>query len=208
MTLQEEIDYFRYTYGFREQDVSLIPFGSRVYGTHRETSDYDFIGIIPDNRMKDTGTEYRMEKLNVHMFNGYHFKKNMLKHKIEALEAFFHSEFEINRFKFELDLVNLRHEISSKSSHSFVKAKKKIIVEKEYHLGWKSLFHSLRILNFGIQVAKNSKISDYSAANKYWEEINSDKCIDWDILKEKYQPVFNELASEFRKLAPKLRGEK
>jgi hypothetical protein len=36
---------------------------------------------------------------------------------------------------------------AAKASNSFVKAKKKIEVERDYYVGWKSLFHSLRILD-------------------------------------------------------------
>ena len=97
----------------------------------------------------------------------------------------------------------LRTTISEKASHSFVKAKKKIDKEHDYYVGWKSLFHSLRILNFGIQVASKGKIYDYSAANPIWFEIRDAQRYTWDYFKDKYQPVYNELATEFKKLAPK-----
>ena len=94
--------------------------------------------------------------------------------------------------------------MSQKANHSFVKAKKKIEVEKDYYVGWKSLFHSLRILVFGIQIAKEGCISDYSAANDYWHEIREANQYDWSYFKSKYQPEHNRLATEFRKLAPKM----
>ena len=205
----DNINYFRATYGLRECDVDLIPYGSRVYGTHKEDSDYDYIGIVPANRMVDTGTEYRWNSLNVHIYNRHAFQAQLEKHKIHTLEAYFvpNKDDFINPvpkdFKFELDLVKLRNELSEKASHSFVKAKKKIDKEKDFYVGWKSLFHSLRILNFGIQLASKKKIYDFTAANKYWFEIRDAQCYSWDYLKDKYQPIYNELATEFRKLAPK-----
>ena len=30
-----DVEYFMCTYGLREVDVDLIPYGSRVYGTHK-----------------------------------------------------------------------------------------------------------------------------------------------------------------------------
>lgn len=198
-----DVEYFRATYGLREEDVVLVPYGSRVYGTHKEDSDYDYIALVPPNRMVDTGTEYRWNTLNCHIYNRYAFQKQLEKHKIHCLEAYYHPDGYVKKhFKFVLALPLLRKELSEKSSHSFVKAKKKIDKESDYYTGWKSLFHSLRILNFGIQIAKNGKL-DFSAANQYWFDIRDAQQYNWQYFKEKYQPVYNELASEFRKLAPK-----
>lgn len=199
-----DIEYFRATYGLRECDVVLIPYGSRVYGTHSEKSDYDYIGLVPANRMVDTGTEYHWNNLNVHIYNRYDFQKQLERHKIHALEAYSMPDgYVAANFKFQLDLPVLRKEISEKASHSFVKAKKKIDKESDFYVGWKSLFHSLRILNFGIQFASKGKIYDYSEANNYWYEIRDAQQYNWEYFKDKYQSVYNELASEFRKLAPK-----
>jgi hypothetical protein len=86
-----------------------------------------------------------------------------------------------------------------------IQGKKKLTVEKDYspYIAKKSLFHSLRILIEGIQIAKYQKIIDYSQANYLWEEIVNNKVNDWSYYKEKYQPLYNKLNSEFRIYAPK-----
>lgn len=199
-----DVEYFRATYGLRECDVTLIPYGSRVYGTHNDKSDHDFIALVPPNRMVDTGTEYHWNSLNVHIYNRFAFQKQLDKHKVHTLEAYYLADSCVPKeFKFELSLPLLRESIAEKASHSFVKAKKKIEKEHDFYVGWKSLFHSLRILNFGIQIASKGKIYDYSAANKYWFEIRDAQQYNWEYFKTKYQPIYNELATEFRKLAPK-----
>ena len=198
------IDQFKATYGLRDEDVLLIPYGSRVYGTHSDKSDYDFLAIIPQNRNADTGTEYSWNNLNVHMLNRWDFGEQLGFHKIHCLEAYFHPDGLVQQhYKWKRDLVKLRHELSEKASNSWVKAKKKMEKEKDFYLGWKSLFHSLRILNFGIQLATDSKIKDFSAANHYWTEIRDAQQYNWEYFKEKYQAEYNRLATEFRKLAPK-----
>jgi hypothetical protein len=58
-----------------------------------------------------------------------------------------------------------------KAGNSFAKAGKKLDVEKEHYKGKKSLFHSLRILMFGIQIAKAGRITNYGEANDLWKEI-------------------------------------
>jgi predicted nucleotidyltransferase len=200
----DDIEYFKSTYGLRDRDVLLIPYGSRVYGTHKEDSDYDYMAIVPANRRANTGEEYVRNNVNIHIYNRYDFQKQLEQHKIHALEGYFMPGGLISgQFNLKLDVTKLRHELSAKASHSFVKAKKKIEVEKDYYVGWKSLFHSLRILDFGLQMATKGKITDYGSANKFWFEIRDAQQYNWEYFKQKYQPVYNELATEFRKAAPK-----
>lgn len=210
---KSQLDYFKARYGFQDDDIILLPYGSRVYGTQSDTSDYDFLCIMPANRKKDSGEEYRNGDLNIHLYNHMHFQDLLNRHKIQAMEGYFlpnHLLFNQRirkEFTFNLDLGTLREEISSKSSNSFVKAKKKIDKEKDYYVGWKSLFHSLRLLDFGTQIARYGVIRDYGSMNHHWKDIKNANEYEWAYFKEKYQPIYNALATEFRKVAPK-KGEK
>jgi hypothetical protein len=105
----------------------------------------------------------------------------------------------------KIDKYKLRRAVSEKASNSFVKAKKKFIVEesRNIYVGKKSLFHSLRIPMFGKQIAEHGRIIDYSVANHYWPTIRDCAIDDWKYYKKKYKPVFNGIMSEFRKVAPK-----
>lgn len=176
----------------------IFSYGSRVYGTQSEKSDWDFIAIASNG---NTGEEYRHDNVNVHIYNTKDWENQLNDHKIHTLEVQFLPD--KKPFSFKLNLQTLRHSLGEKASHSFVKAKKKIEVEKDYYVGWKSLFHSLRILNFGIQIATKGKIVDYGSANHYWFEILNSQMYDWNWFKEKYQPIYNNLSTEFRKVAPK-----
>lgn len=183
----------------------LIPYGSRVYKTHEELSDFDFIAIIKSTTRTVNGIEKTYNKTNIHIYDKENFQTKLNEHKIFALESYFHHDQLIkDEFEFKLDLNLLRKEISSVSSNSFVKAKKKIEVESDYYIGWKSLFHSLRIIMFGIQIAETGKIYDFSQANNYWLDIVREKCYGWKPLQEKYKPIKNELLTKFRKIAPKI----
>jgi predicted nucleotidyltransferase len=180
----------------------MIPYGSRVYGTTGPNSDEDYMGIILLPR-SCTGEEYRHNDLNVHLYNKVDFQKQLDIHKIHTLEAWYLPDSPCHKhFKFQLNLHVLRESISEKANHSFVKAKKKIEIEKDYYIGQKSLFHSLRILTFGIHIARDGKI-DFGAANQYWRDIIESGQYNWEYYKNKYQPIYNSLATEFRKLAPK-----
>jgi predicted nucleotidyltransferase len=186
--------------------INIYPYGSRVYGTARGGSDYDFI-VVAD--CDHSGQQYDAGNLTVHLYNVEHWKRALEEHRIFALECLFlPSELKLlerNKFDFQLDHANLRKEISTVSSNSWVKAKKKIEVEHEHYLGFKSLFHCLRIPIFGTQIGKEGKITDYSAANYLWDRISNqlDYSRAWDSWKEEYQPIRNELLTEFRKYAEK-----
>ena len=183
--------------------VAAYRYGSRVYGTARPDSDHDVILLVKDGR---DGHEIRNGDLNIHIYTPAHFASQLAGHGIAALECFFLPDSMILKaapaFPFRLDRAILRRELSAKASHSWSKAHKKITVENELLLGRKSLFHALRILEFGSQMARDGRITDYAAANPLFVEIMEGP-EDWATLKAIWQPRFNALSSEFRRLAPK-----
>jgi predicted nucleotidyltransferase len=198
------IECFLSHYGLNERDVIFIPYGSHVYGTTRKNSDEDYVAIVPENSRMNTRAAYSRNNIDIQVYNRRDFQDQLRQHKIHALEAWFHpSQILSCDFNFELRLTILRHSLSEKSSHSFVKAKKKIEFEHDYMIGWKSLFHSLRILNFGIQIAQDGAITNFGAANDHWHQIIEEKQTCWELLQRRYKPIYNGLATEFRKLAPK-----
>lgn len=44
----------------------------------------------------------------------------------------------------------------------------------------KNLFHALRYVLFGIQIAEKGKITDYKAANIYYKQIFDEKFTKWE----------------------------
>ena len=199
----DEIQRFRSQFKIKENQLLLFPYGSTVYGTSSPKSDQDYNAIILNNSCT-TGEEYFHNNINIHIYNADDWQNQLIDHKIHALEAYFLPDGICkDHFCFDLNLKTLRESLMEKASHSFVKAKKKIIIEKDYYIAWKSLFHSLRILKFGIQIAKFNKITDFGEANQFWTEIVESQRYTWDYFENKYKPIYNELATEFRKVAPK-----
>ena len=197
---------------FVEQEpgiLNLYVYGSQVYGTVNPQSDYDFICVIQDSSFL-ANKEYitKLEQFgDFNFFIANEFDNLVKQHEITALECLFlDSQFilkEKQLFSFDLNLPQLRHAISSKSSNSWVKSKKKFIVEEDFnpYIGKKSAFHSLRILNFGTQIAKHHKIIDYSSANHYFDEIM--KLNSWDDNNHQFKSIYNSLSTEFKLVAPK-----
>jgi predicted nucleotidyltransferase len=177
-------------------------FGSHVYGTSNNESDWDIVLIANASASE---VEYKSDKLNVHILTPDKFAKDVRDNHIRAIECIFAPEWAIlkpviNPEEFVYKQESFRHNISHTVSNSWVKCKKKL-EQGDYHIGIKSIFHSLRIGQFGIQFASKGSI-DFSENNWLWEELSS-RTWSWDELKEKYQPLRNELMTSFRKLAEK-----
>jgi predicted nucleotidyltransferase len=192
--------------------IAMFPYGSRVYGTNSFYSDYDFIAIISGTETQDS-LQSSCHNYNLSIYSEESFKDQINRHKIAALECIFlpedlclkrQSNFDF-KFSFKLNKSILIESISEKSSHSWVKAKKKFEVEKDrdIYIAKKSLFHSLRIIDFGMQIAKHNKIIDYTSAHYLWSEIYEDKEENWQHYKNKWQPKYNAMMSLFRMQAPK-----
>ena len=183
--------------------TALYVWGSRAYGTHSHQSDWDLI-CIGDNL--ETGHEYRNGDLNIHTVQTNDWIRNIAEHQLRELECLSlpaHCRvIDTRPWGFHLDRQVLRHVWSAKASNSWVKAKKKIDVEGEWYIGLKSLFHSLRIIDFATQLANTGTI-DLTTSNHRWEGMKYMPVCPWDEIQPVYQPVYNELMTEFRKVAPK-----
>ena len=104
----------------------------------------------------------------------------------------------------EFDKWKIRQSFSGTASNSWAKAHKKMTVLKDLDIyrGKKSLFHSLRILMFAIQVCEKGDIHNFKEAQSLWDEIYA-STLTWDEYKEKYKPLYNKLRSKLAILAPK-----
>lgn len=179
--------------------IKLYEYGSTVYGTSTEKSDEDYIAIIDSE--EDIAYNVRGE-VDYIAYSESMFVKAIKDHKISVLECIFQNVNDKYTQHFKLNTELLRREVSSISSNSYVKCKKKL-KEGETYVGLKSLFHSLRILDYGIQIANNSKIVDYTSSNNYLIDI-MEIGDDWNELHRKYKPIHNELKSKFREVCPLL----
>lgn len=194
--------------------IAVYPYGSRVYGTANKNSDYDFI-VITKNK---TTEQYSDNLININFYTPEEHQERLNDHEISALECYFldpnlvlfDRQHPLNKnnsytpFTFKLDKSKLRHSLCAKSSNSWVKAKKKLTVEKDYDLmiGKKSLFHAIRIIVFGVEIASHGKIVDYRVSNDIYKEIMGEY-ESWSDLFKEYKTRYNHLLSDFRELAPK-----
>ena len=142
---------------------------------------------------------------NIHVYTPDKFKVDLEWHRINNLECIWTPDWaklkETIKYDFKLNLAKLRHATSHISSNSWVKCKKKL-EQDDYHIGVKSLFHSLRIPMFATQVATSGRITDFSCANFIWNKIKSKRWT-WEELDNEFRELRNEILTDFRKVAEK-----
>lgn len=191
--------------------LNVYIFGSQVYGTNIIGSDTDLIVVAKEY--------FDSDDINIHVYTVENFQLLINRHDIQALECLSLSKShndeyiikELYKFEFpKLDLAKLRVSISTIASNSYVKGKKKLTVAGDYdlNLAIKSIFHSLRILDFGIQLANIGYIENYSSVNFILDDLkklseNYQREELWLKIDEKYRKLYNSKSSQFKSLAPK-----
>lgn len=185
---------------------SIFCYGSRVYNNHHEESDYDFIIVRRQLDYKVDTVRTKDGLINCTIYSPQGFQKAIDEHEISVLECLSLPDDMIvlnnKQWEFKIDLNQLRTAISHKSSNSWVKAKKKLNDDEDY-IAQKSLFHSMRMIMFGKQIAEHGKVIDFEESNFLWDEIQT-LDYDWNVWKEKYQSYRNTLLTDFRLIAPKV----
>lgn len=179
--------------------LKVYPYGSVVYGTESEKSDIDYIAVVDskENLYYNVSTEYA----DYTVYSESEFINQIKNHHISVMECIFQSEDDPYVKHFELDYAKLRRAISSVASNSFGKCGKKL-KQGDYYIGKKSLFHSLRILDYGIQIATYGKILDYGFSNHIHRAIFKMESNDWKEVKSRFQYIYNERKTAFKLVAP------
>lgn len=181
--------------------INIYEWGSRVYQTATEFSDWDYIAIVPD----DFPEEPDQYEFGNHTYNIEHesdWLAKLKRNSVEALECLSLSpKFIVKKTKsypFTFNPDGARAAISERASIAWVKGKKKLTIEKDFDWrgGKKSIWHSLRLYMFGTQCAQYGSIVDFTEANSYYNDIvvakhgNTGK-EEWEYLKESYHDLNN-----------------
>ena len=186
--------------------LCIFQYGSQVYGTINELSDLDYVVVVNDDYVVNTNP-ITVENCDFNFYNETEWLVLILINDIVTLECLSLDNpiKDLLNYRIKIDKIQLRKSISSVASNSFVKCKKKLTIEKDYnpYIGKKSLWHSLRILSFGIQCCKHSKIVDFSVANELYQDIVVNQQNDWEYYKKHYKPMYNNLKTIFKTYSEK-----
>lgn len=185
--------------------LNIYIHGSQVYGVATEKSDTDYIVIVSDE-IGDFQAPLKIDDDDFSIISQSTWTRYAELLHIDFLECLYlDNQFilkETFRPEYKLDPVKIRRSVSAVASNSWVKCCKKLIEGPDYnpYIGKKSLWHSIRILLFGMSIINGDP--SYTLANQYYEDIVLNSNTDWIYYKDKYQPLRNQLKSKLKKLAP------
>lgn len=179
--------------------INIYHYGSHVYGTNNDQSDYDFIAIVEDDIKR---FEIRTDKYDLSIYSEKEF---LLMSNICFYECLYlDPKYILYETKTYPKLIkdDIRHIVSKQASNSYVKAKKKLMLHADLNTSIKSLFHSFRIIEYGIDLVTTDTI-DYVGSAALHKDILLETNMDWNYYQNKYKTAYNSLLTVFRKVAKK-----
>eukprot|EP01080_Neovahlkampfia_damariscottae_P004703 gene4703-8287_t len=185
--------------------INLYQYGSRVYGTFHEKSDWDYTVIVKGNSYKQKNT-LKYQNFDINFYGEKEFEKEISNFSAKALEyLFLPSKFvpiqNVDYAKeFKKDGKKIANSFINSSKDSWTSAETHWNLNK-YNKSKKKIFHTIRTLLFGIQILKKDKIYDYEEGNTYYKEIMKDKFKTFEEVKQKYYKVVKNLMAELEKLS-------
>lgn len=148
-----------------EDITNIYLVGSRLYGTHNNSSDYDFLVVTRNTQ----GKSINHPVVNATVFSMEKFQKALNDNKILVLEAYFSpKEFRIKEelsFSFEKDLDALRKNGYKTVTETLEIAKKN---SRNYYICRNKLFHAYRVLDFMNQIIDEDRIISFSSSNELY----------------------------------------
>ena len=193
-------------------------YGSRVYGTNTADSDYDITVIVSEGESMDLH-DLIVEgvKMDITVVTLERFRLMVDNCDVYAIETIMSPEQFVlfsdgtienirNEFRVNEDTKRkIRSAFSAKSDWAEVRGRKKLI-DRELKIAIRSLWHSYRIIKFGIQLAKKGIIDDFDEANTMWDELKiiDERDMTGELFKEQYKKwVKGGLLTEYKTLLPK-----
>ncbi len=188
-----------------DRALNVYHYGSFVYGTFIDgKSDYDYIVVVPNTMSEYDEQQFEFENSQYTIHSERNWQEMLDRCDVDALECYFlPKQFvvkETKKFIADITRDKVRASFSHVASNSFVKCKKKLEVLESYapETAKKSLWHSIRIIGFGIQILTLGQIVDYGESNKYYKDIVQCENNQWEYYKEKYKPKYNAMKTAFR----------
>lgn len=165
-----------------EEILAIYPYGSRVYGTASETSDYDYIivtkgAFLKSGAFKQNAISSDDRKIQAVLYSRTGFIDALNNYEIGAVECIFldSSQVLLSKWPFRIqkwDTKEMVDKIIQKASASWHIASRQS-KDGFKAIGKKGIFHSLRILMFGLQLKEHQTIYNYSEANELKLEMDS-----------------------------------
>jgi len=188
-----------------DQILNIYPYGSKVYGTANENSDDDFIivyktSFLPSGAFKDNAISSEDRMIQGTCYSRAGFIDALNNYQIVALECTFLPDDLVVQKKMSFPLKKLDKKEMAKKLITLASASwhNAILSHKDNNILFakKNIYHSLRILEFGIQIKNHDKIADYGVMNDFKRQLDF-RTADFHV--RNYFPRFTELSEELKK---------
>ena len=194
--------------GIDEREVvNIYPYGSRIYGCHTDESDHDYIivfkrAILESGSFKDNAISSPDRTVQGTAYGRGGFQDAINNYMMPAMEAMSLDADQVikGKWPFKVQKWNEREMIKSvvkQASSSWHIAHRRWGIEHKAKTGdptmfmdriKKGIWHSLRILMFGMQLRESGSVTDFTAANELHGTILRDE----DFSTKKYVPLRDE----------------
>lgn len=184
---------------------ALYCYGSRVFGTSHINSDWDLVAAYEDPALHNVHVN---QAVDMSVFSRAMFQEKINKHDDKILTCLFMPpEFVIiqpkEKWHFELDVEKLWTVFSKKAAYHWKRGKHFFVKQPKrddcFYVAKKELVHSLRTLDFGIQIAKYGKIQNMQTMISEYHRMMSSPSTSWKEYEDEWRPVYDVLFSDFRK---------
>lgn len=183
--------------GYRDDQIcNIYQCGSRLYGNVTDLSDYDYTVIVTEYNNEDEDHNIRGD-IDITVLSINDMKLSLTRYNFQALiNVLSHCKLlETVIFPIVIDKQSLRRsvsEISNKCLHTG-----KVLWKKgDYYKAKKNIIHSIRYVEFGIQIIVYGSIVDLSVSNRLFNEIIANESVIWEEYRDKYGILAKQLYKE------------
>jgi len=171
-------------FDIQEKDVvAIYPYGSRVYGCHNDSSDHDWVivykaSMLPSGAFRDNAISSEDRSHQAICYSRSGFQSAIDYYDVTALECALLPKEMVIMSKMNF---GVRKWVASEMASSFITK-----ASSSWHLALeamkrddeqkarKNVYHALRILGFGLQLAETGKILEYGAYNHLRKNVMED----------------------------------
>ena len=194
--------------GYNDTDVlNVYVAGSRLYGNITDVSDHDYVIIVCAYSNNNDNHNIRHNNVDLTVISVEDMNRVLSEHNVQRLiNIFTPSEFILRSeitFTFVLDCGRLRSAVSEISNKCMHHAKRSWH-EGDHYKSKKHLVHSIRYVEFAIQIVQHGTIIDMTVSNPHSTEIMAeDNTLGWKYFHDKYGTIAKNLyKNEFLSILP------
>lgn len=183
--------------------VNIYPYGSRVYGNHSEDADYDYVivfksAFLDNGAFKNNAISSADRKIQGSVYSRSGFQDAINKYDMAALECVYLDDDKVLKkvWPFKpprIEKHSFIKNVITNTSNSQYRAVNRY-KDGDIRMAKKGVYHSLRVLTFGLQIMEHGKIVDYGACNDLLDTI----MLHDDFSPRKYITLFDELSAKLK----------